>query len=235
MILAFFIALIISIILAILLVLIFMICISKLEINIKNMYINSRNKRKNNERALIKLSLKIGKWNWLKIKLNKEKLANLYAKLKIQEYTNGIKFDNMKKNLETSAKVALKNRKLKKLVKSTNIEVEKFNANIAVGTEDYILTSYIVAIISIAISNILPHVIKEDEVRKNNISKIIHYRIVPIYRDNNEYNVHLTIIASTKVLHLIRIFIEFIKMSKKENKRIKQFAENKDEINVRPV
>lgn len=232
MILVFYIALLITIILAIALLLIFMICISKLEINIKNIYINNRNKRKNNEQALIKVSLKIGKWNWLKVRLNKDKIANLYAKMKIQEYKNSIKFNNMRKNLETSMKRALKDKELRRLVKETNIEVEKFNANIAVGTENYILTSYIVAIISIVISNILPHVVKEDTLRKNNISKIIHYRIVPIYGENNEYNIHLTIIANTKVLHLIRILIKLIKIN---NKEYKQLAENKNEINVNPV
>lgn len=235
MVLVFSIALIMVIILAILLILTFMICISKLEINIKNMHINSQNKRKNNEKILVKLSLKIGKWHWIKIKLNKEKLSKLYAKIKIQEYTNSIKYIKMQKKLEGTTQVALKDKELRKLIRKTNIEIEKFNANIAVGTENYILTSYIVAIISIVISNILPHAVKGDVLRRNNIAKTIHYRIVPIYRDNNEYNVHLTIIASTEVLNLIRIIIKLIKISNIANKNKIVIRENRNEINAKPV
>lgn len=199
-----------------------MICMSRLEIKIKNMNIKSTNKRKNNEKILMQVSLKIGKWTWLKFRLNKEKLAKLYAKIKEKEYANKIDFSNIKDRLKESAKGAFEDEKIKGLIKNTRIEIEKFNANIAVGTEDYIFTSYLVAIISTIISNILPHVIKEDKTKKRNLSNIVHYRIVPIYRERNEYNIYLTIIASTKIMHLLNILFKLMRVNKKE-------------MNVKPV
>lgn len=234
MLLVFFVALIISIIL-IICIFVFMISISRIEINIKNMHMNNLNKGKNNEHICIKLSLRIGNWNWLKIKLNKQNLANLYAKLKIQEYTDGINFETIKNKFEISAKHILKNKEFRKLIKNIKIEVEKFNANIALGTEDYIVTSYIVATISIIISNILPHIISEKNKKDRKLSKIIHYRIVPIYRDENEYNIHLTLVACIKVWNLIKVLLRLIKINLKSKQEIKHNLIKEDKMNVKPV
>ncbi len=227
-----------AIVVLLLLIMVFMICISNLEINMKNVYINNINKSKNNERVLIKLSFKIGKWNWLKIKLDKNKLANLYANMKIKEYQNSLKYEHIKKNAENIFKKAICSKNFRKLVTSTNIELERFNANICVGTENYIFTSYIVAAISIIISNILPHVVSKEETKKGNITKIIHYRIVPIYKEKNEYYVHLTLILKTKIWHLLKIAIELIKIAVSTKNRTNKeslFLQKKKGIKVKPV
>lgn len=248
MILVFYIALAITILLLLILVITFITCISKLEIKVQNLKMSNIHKNKNNEKILIQISLKIGKIHWLKIKINKEKLAKLYVKIKKSEEKNNITTQIIKNRLKGDINKILKDQELKNQILNTKIELEKLNTNIELGTEDYILTSFLVAIISIIISNILPHIISQKT--KNNIEKIIHYKISPIYIKQNIYNIQLSITMSTKISGLIQILIEIVKLKikdKKEkqnkiklekqitNKKYSTKTINTKKLNVKPV
>ena len=246
MILVFYIALAITILLLLILIITFITCISILEIKVQNLKMSNIHKNKNNEKILIQISLKIGKIHWLKIKINKEKLAKLYVKIKKSEEKNNITTQIIKNRLKGDINKILKDQELKNQILNTKIELEKLNTNIELGTEDYILTSFLVAIISIIISNILPHIISQKT--KNNIEKIIHYKISPIYIKQNIYNIQLSITMSTKISGLIQILIKIIKLKikdKKEQKnKLKSQTTNKKystktintkKLNVKPV
>lgn len=207
-------------IIAIIAVLTLMTYISKFEINIENLDMSNIEKRKNNEKILVKISLKICNVRWAHIKLDKKKLEKLYVKTKEIEYKNQIDTKIIKEKIKHELKIILKNRKLKEQILDTKIEIEKFNANILFGTEDYVLTSYLVAFISIIISNILPHVVKKQE--KEALKKI-NYKILPIYQPKNSYQINLSTQVSIKISNIIQSTY----MIKKKNKEIKK---NKKDI-----
>ena len=208
-----------------------MIYFSKLEIKIQDLEMSNINKRKNNEKILIQISIKIGKLHWMKIKLNKEKLANAYAKIKKQEYkiNKYLLNDMLKKDIKSIAS----NKEFKKMISDIKIELEKVNASVEIGTEDYIFTSFLVAIISIIISNIIPHVITTKTCSKKNIQEKVFYKILPIYKEQNIYNIKLTIVFSAKLIKIMQIIFDFIMINKKVNKTTEKISIKK--LNVEPV
>ena len=195
-------------IVGILVLLVTLILISKLELKINRLDISNIDKHKNNEKLSLQISFLIGKFKWFKITINKEKLAWLYVKIKEKEATMDL--NKVKKDIEQDFKIIFEDAELRKLIFSTKLSLEKFNANIALGSRDFLLTSYLVAVVSIVISNILPHIISP----KKDVARIIHYRIVPIYKEEDIYNIHLSLTINTKILHLLNIIIKTYKITK---------------------
>ena len=195
-------------IVGILVLLVTLILISKLELKINRLDISNIDKHKNNEKLSLQISFLIGKFKWFKITINKEKLAWLYVKIKEKE--SSMDLNKVKKDIEQDFKIIYEDVELRKLIFSTKLNLEKFNANIALGSRDFLLTSYLVAIVSIVISNILPHIVSP----KINVARIIHYRIVPIYKEQDIYNIHLSLTINTKILHLLNIIIKTYKITK---------------------
>lgn len=195
-------------IVGILVLLVTLILISKLELKINRLDISNIDKHKNNEKLSLQISLLIGKFKWFRITINKDKLARIYVKIKEKEATMDL--NKVKKDIEQDFKIIFEDAELRKLIFSTKLSLEKFNANIALGSRDFLLTSYLVAVVSIVISNILPHIISP----KKDVARIIHYRIVPIYKEEDIYNVHLSLTINTKILHLLNIIIKTYKITK---------------------
>ena len=195
-------------IVGILVLLVTLILISKLELKINRLDISNIDKHKNNEKISLQISLLIGKFKWFRITINKDKLARIYVKIKEKEATMDL--NKVKKDIEQDFKIIFEDAELRKLIFSTKLSLEKFNANIALGSRDFLLTSYLVAVVSIVISNILPHIISP----KKDVARIIHYRIVPIYKEEDIYNIHLSLTINTKILHLLNIIIKTYKITK---------------------
>lgn len=195
-------------IVGILVLLVTLILISKLELKINRLDISNIDKHKNNEKLSLQISLLIGKFKWFRITINKDKLARIYVKIKEKEATMDL--NKVKKDIEQDFKIIFEDAELRKLIFSTKLSLEKFNANIALGSRDFLLTSYLVAVVSIVISNILPHIIGP----KKDVARIIHYRIVPIYKEEDIYNIHLSLTINTKILHLLNIIIKTYKITK---------------------
>lgn len=195
-------------IVGILVLLVTLILISKLELKINRLDISNIDKHKNNEKLSLQISLLIGKFKWFRITINKDKLARIYVKIKEKEATMDL--NKVKKDIEQDFKIIFEDAELRKLIFSTKLSLEKFNANIALGSRDFLLTSYLVAVVSIVISNILPHIISP----KKDVARIIHYRIVPIYKEEDIYNIHLSLTINTKILHLLNIIIKTYKITK---------------------
>lgn len=195
-------------IVGILVLLVTLILISKLELKINRLDISNIDKHKNNEKLSLQISLLIGKFKWFRITINKDKLARIYVKIKEKEATMDL--NKVKKDIEQDFKIIFEDAELRKLIFSTKLSLEKFNANIALGSRDFLLTSYLVAVVSIVISNILSHIISP----KKDVTRIIHYRIVPIYKEKDIYNIHLSLTINTKILHLLNIIIKTYKITK---------------------
>lgn len=187
---------------------------STLKIEISNMLIDTTKKENNNNELVLKISLNIGRIKWLKIKLNKNKILNIYNKIKL----NSIK-DKQKRILKNKIKISniIKNKNIIKEIKKIKINLEELNLKAAIGSEDCILTSYLVATIAIIISNILPHFnnVKHEKVKE--IMEKYRYKIEPIYIKKNVAKLKLNCIINTKMGHIIYI-IYLIKRSDKDER-----------------
>ena len=87
---------------------------------------NNINKRKNNEQIVVNISLKIYKCRWIHFRLNKDKMANLYAKIKKSEYKNRISSKMIKDMMTKETKIILENRYVKESFEEINKFVNKF-------------------------------------------------------------------------------------------------------------
>ena len=92
-----FIGIFMAVIMGMITVFMMLIIISKIEVNIKKFHIsknvnnninNNGNNNWKNRRTFLKISLKIGNFQWLWINLDKSKLAKIQEKLKEQEEKN---------------------------------------------------------------------------------------------------------------------------------------------------
>jgi len=214
---------------AIFLAICILIICSKIEIKIHKLYISNREKRKNNEKMIMQISLKIGMIRWFKVKIDKQKFKAVYEKMKKQQESE--KSKKMQRKMKQILKKAIQDREIRKMILSTKLNLKKFNANILIGNENFLITSYLVAGIAMAISNVLPHIVSKDV----NLSKDIHYRIVPIYREENVYSISLSLEASTKILHLLKIVIRIAilnaNIKKKQQIKKSQHKQRKIENN----
>lgn len=142
----------------------------------------------------------LGKIKILSINLNSPKIKKIYSNQNLKN----IDFK------EISKKIPL-NKENIKIIKDLKIKLENFNFSVKIGTEDAILTSYIVAIIASVIGIILPYLVDK------NYKKDCKYKINPIY-NINILNLHLNSIISAKIVHIICVICNLVKISKLKNK-----------------
>lgn len=179
--------------------------LSTIQIEFKN--IKLENKKINDEKRLkpdyeIKIALYF-----------LEKIPILFFRLdnkKINKISNSRPLENIDLK-EIKNNIELNNKEIVEALKNIKIQILKFELNINIGTEDAILTSYIIAIIASAIGIILLHLAKE------NIKKC-KYIVKPLYRDENEYRIYFNSIIRIKIVHIINSMLIFKKkgMSKNE-------------------
>lgn len=232
-----FIGIFIAVIMGMITVFMMLIIISKIEVNIKKFHIsknvnNNINKNVNkkinnngnnwkNRRTFLKTSLKIGNFQWLCINLDKSKLAKIQEKLKEQEEKNKQIKEKVNREIKNDLKLIIKNKKLRKELKDIKPQLKRFKANIQISTKDYIITSYLVAIISIVISNIVPHLVNEKQKRKTKeIIKNINYKINPIYINQNYYDIRLSMIIDVSIFKILKFLIALVKISRKISKTV---------------
>ena len=233
-----FIGIFMAVIMGMITVFMMLIIISKIEVNIKKFHIsknvnNNINKNVNkkinnngnnnwkNRRTFLKTSLKIGNFQWLWINLDKSKLAKIQEKLKEQEEKNKKIKEKINREIKNDLKLIIKNKKLRKELKDIKPQLKRFKANIQISTKDYIITSYLVAIISIVISNIVPHLVNEKQKRETKeIIKNINYKINPIYINQNYYDIRLSMIIDVSIFKILKFLIALVKISRKISKTV---------------
>lgn len=85
------------------------------------------------------------------------------------------------------------------------IKLKKLDLDITIGTEDVIITSAIVLLISTGMSFLLPKVIEKYEPEK------YKYKILPVYQNENLYKLKLDCIIYVKMVHIIYILQVILK------------------------
>lgn len=101
---------------------------------------------------------------------------------------------------------------IKREFKKANIKLEKLDLIICIGVEDAVITAYIVSILYIIISNIIPHVYNS----KNSLNEY-KYNVIPVYNKNFS-KLSLNCIISIKLVHIIYIIFLIWKGSKKNER-----------------
>lgn len=198
-------------IIVLILLLLIMIMISKIEFEIQNLDMSNIDKKQNNKKLKVSISLKIGKLHWIKVCLNKEKILKLNNKIKSYKQNNQTEAEKMKKVAKKEVAIMLKNTEIRRLILNTKVELNEFKANISIGTENYVITSYLIGIISAILPNILA---RATFGRKQKISKTVIYSVQPIYQPRNIYSVKMNMRVATKISHLLYIALTLAKTTK---------------------
>lgn len=177
--------------------LICMIILSTIKLELR--HFEASNMRKISKDYQLKISFNLfGKLKWIGIRFNNKKIEKLSHKIKWKS----IDFKKMEQNFEIED--------LKQLEK-LQPNLSYFHLESKIGTEDAIITSFLVAIISVIISVLLPHIVKKYEENK------YHYKIVPLYVNKNVYEIKFDCIIEIKMVHIINILYYFLKKRRGEN------------------
>ena len=146
----------------------------------------------------IKLSFYLfGKIKIFSFKLNSERARKMYSKMNIEKFDieKGRKFLTIK-NIN--------------ILKKLNTRLDYLDLELDLGLEDAILTTELITLISIVISNILPHIISKY------IPNKYRYKIMPIYINKNAYYTKLNCIFQLKIVHIINIIYIYLKKGKSD-------------------
>lgn len=81
-------------------------------------------------------------------------------------------------------------------LKSIKLEIEEMNLKIQLGTEDVLITAFIIPIISTVVATFLSKKVK----KYNNKQKFL---ILPVYRNQNLINIEFSGIFQIKMIHII--------------------------------
>jgi len=91
------------------------------------------------------------------------------------------------------------------IIKNLKVEVAKLNLNLEIGTEDVIITSGIIAVLSSVLGIVLAQTIKKYDREKHK------YEIYPVYQNKNLINLYLNCIIKVKMVHIIYIIYVLVK------------------------
>ncbi len=174
----------------------FIICLSTLEIEIKNLDFNSNKEiGKRLEEYLIYIKLKFAnKITWFKIKINDKKIK----KYKLSNIKLIKKLNNFKEIINKNKKEILKEENIN-FIKELNIKTKKLYLELKISMLDVIVTSFTIPLISTILSIILANTIE-----KYNKQDYI-YLISPIYTEKIELRIKLNCIINVKIVHIINI------------------------------
>ena len=180
----------------VLILIIVLLVFSRIRIEVINFKFSSQTKRHINKdyKVIIKLCI-LKKIPILKVNITKTKLE----KMKIKEKIKNIDFKIIQ-NKNKFDKNAIK------AIKKSNININKINLNLEIGTENATLTSVIVPAISTILAILLSRKIENP---KNQL-----FIIQPVYINQNLINIVFSGIFEMKMIHIINII--YILNRKKE-------------------
>ncbi len=162
----------------------------KVEVKIRNIKYNSEKVKgerlANNYQIIIKI-LTLEKIPIFRLKINKSKIEKINAKTHLkQKIEEEIQKQDVAKAIEIEKKYDLK-KLIPEVYKNIKLETENINLKIDIGTENVVLTSFIIPIIS----TILAFTVKRN------------FEVQPIYQNKNIIKFELNGIFSVKMIHII--------------------------------
>ncbi len=127
--------------------------------------------------------------NYLKSEKNSKKIEHIKNKI-----LSGKSIKEKKKSAKTDMDI----------LKRLNINLKELNLELKLGTEDVLLTTFLIAIISIVISMALGKVIKRYDEKK------YKYLIIPNYNNKNSLKIILNGIIDIKLVNIISILLKLL-------------------------
>ncbi len=180
---------ILCIIVALLILMFIMLILSTIRLKIDNFELSNMKKQmeKLNKEYKVTITLYLfNKIKWFSFRLNDKKMRKMYSKMNLEK----IDLKKIEKDFKLSDL---------KLIKKLNLKIDYLNLESKIGTENAMLTSFIIVAISTFISILLPYTVKKYEKEKYN------YMIMPVYINKNVYEIKLKCIIETKMVHIINI------------------------------
>ena len=171
--------------------LILFILISTIKVEIEKVNISNVMKIKSN--YIIKISaLLVNKFKWLSFQIDRINIKKFSKKLHLEK----IDIQKLEKNFNVYD--------IKQII-NIKPKLTYLDLKISLGVEDVILTSYLIPIVSIVISIILPYI------TKNNKIDNINYKIMPLYNNKNIYDIKLDTIIEIKVINVLNAMYKIYK------------------------
>ncbi|MBR1803086.1 MAG: DUF2953 domain-containing protein [Clostridia bacterium] len=171
---------------------------STINIKVKNMA-SSNIKRIDNQSMKIIISLKaFDKITWFFISFNQEKLSKMQQKMKGRK----IDINKLQEKFHWSD--------LKEL-KKLQVKIAKLNLLLKLGTENAVITAYVIGTLASIISILLPHMSVS---RKQ---KDYYYQLIPLYENQNVYEIQFDCIIQVKMVHIINTIYSFVKKKKRRS------------------
>lgn len=171
------------------------ILISNLKISVKKL--EASNEIENTD-ILKNFTVSIGIYIFGKIKIfNKD-----ITKQDIEKAKNSKQIEKLKNKFWKKETMKEKKQDIKMdidVLKKLNPKLEKIKLDLKLGTEDVVLTSFLIVIVSIIISMVLSKVIKKYDEKK------YEYIIIPVYNNKNSIKVILEGIIDIKLVNIISI------------------------------
>ena len=175
---------------------------SKIKININKfnyLSINPKN-RKTDYNIIIQLII-LKKFPILEIKFNKNNIIKIEKiKRKIKNKFETFDFTEIEKDKEIKKKIL-------EIIKKLKIDIDKINLNIEIGTENAVLTSFIIPVVATLLTYILKNNIKNNVIK----SEENKFKIKPIYYNQNLLNILFSGIFEIEMIHIINIICILIK------------------------
>lgn len=182
-----------------LLILLTVLILSTINIRIENLNLSNidpQNKLKFNYILYFELYF-LNKLKILSIREEKENLEKISSKINLKNKLQKVDFQKMKQDISI--------KELKDMFKKLKIELYKINLKIEIGTEDVIITSAIIVILSTLLGITLSKAIKKYDSKNHN------FRIYPIYQNRNQIKLNLNCIIKVKMVHIIYIIYVLLK------------------------
>lgn len=191
------------------LIFIILLLISTIKVNLEKLELSNENP---NTPIIKEIELSVGIYILNKFKIyskhiNKENIKNI-------KNTKGL--DKVKKKFLTGNNIKDKKQSAKfdlKLLKQLKIKLHNINLELELGTEDVILTSFLICVVAIAISMILAKTIEKYDENK------YKYKILPSYNNKNSVKIALKGIISIKLVNIINVIFRLIFRSDEFDKR----------------
>ena len=164
---------------------------SKIRIELKKVEISNINKQSY-------YMLQISWYIFYKIKVFQKqwdppKLKKVWTKLKRHK----IDLEKIERNIPMNKQL--------ELFKKLKLQVKQFNLELEIGTEDALITSFLVFFLSNLLALTLPHIIQAKQAEQ------YHYKIIPSYINQNLYKISFNCIIDVKMVHIIHIIYILLK------------------------
>lgn len=149
--------------------------------------------------------------------LNKIRIFKKHInKAKVQNMKNSKRMSKIKNKILKENNVKGKKQRIKfdfDIVKQLKLKLNNIDLKLELGTEDVVLTSFIICIIAIIISMLLSKIIKRYDEEK------YKYKITPNYNNKNSIKFSLNSIIDIKLVNIISILFKILIRSDEIDKR----------------